>query len=105
MTGSLAPGSAGTLNVTIANPNNQDITVRSVTGAVTSVGTRGFAGKLPCDKSWFEITPFTSTKVIAKNASGDVALPIAFKNLPTTNQDNCKGVTFSFTFSATADAA
>ena len=103
--GYLAPGRVGTLTVTIANPNNQDITVRSVSGRVSSVGTRGLVGKLPCDANWFEVTPFSSTKVIGKNASGSVVLPFALKNLPTTNQDNCKGVSLAVTFSATADAA
>ncbi|MCU1623572.1 MAG: hypothetical protein JWL79_2417 [Frankiales bacterium] len=100
--GKISLGSPATLNVTIANPNNQDILITSVTGAITSVTTRGLAGLPPCSSSWYSVGSFTGTKTITKNSSGQVTIPLTLTNLPSTNQDNCKGsnVTFSFTAQA-----
>lgn len=105
VTGAIAPGRTVGLNVTIANPNNQDITVRSVSGQVTTVGTRGIAGLQACSTSWFSVGSYSGSKVIAKNSSAVVQLPVTLTNLPLTNQDNCKNVTYSFSFTATADGA
>ena len=44
-------------------------------------------------------------KLIDQGATGTVQLPLTFADLATTNQDNCKGATVSFSFTANADQA
>jgi hypothetical protein len=103
--GKIWPGSPATLNVTISNPNNQDIVVTSVTGAITSVTSAGLDGRPVCSSSWYNVGSFTGSKTIAKNANGQVSVPLTLTNLPSTNQDNCKGSTVHFTFTAQAQQA
>ena len=105
VSGAIAPGRPAVLNVTIDNPNNQDITVRSVSGRVTSVSTRGLSGLQPCSAAWFSVGSFTGAKVIGRNGSAVVSLPVTLTNLPLVNQDNCKNVSYSFAFTATAEGA
>jgi hypothetical protein len=103
--GKLGPGTSATLNVTISNPNNQDIVVTSVTGAITSVTSAGLVGRLACSSSWYSLGSFSGSKTIAKNKNAQVPLALTLTNLPGTNQDNCKGATVRFTFTAQAQQA
>ena len=103
--GKISLGAPTTLNVTIANPNNQDILVTSVTGAITSVTSAGLVGRPACSTSWYSVGSFSGSKSISKNSSGQVSIPLTLTNLPSTNQDNCKGSTVNFSFSAQARQA
>ena len=100
--GHVAPGSPATLTVTINNPNNQDIIVTSLTGTITSVTTLGLPGRPACSPSWYSAGTFTGSKPIAKNTSGTVSVPLMLADLAATNQDNCKGSTVQFSFTAQA---
>jgi hypothetical protein len=103
--GKISLGTPATLTVTISNPNNQDIVVTSVTGAITSVTSAGLVGRPACSTSWYSVGTFTGAKNVAKNASGQVSVPLSLTNLPSTNQDNCKGSTVQFSFTAQAQQA
>jgi hypothetical protein len=103
--GRVAPGSPATLTVTISNPNNQDIVVTSLTGTITSVTTLGLPGRPACSTSWYSVGTFTGSKAIAKNKSGTISVPLSLADLPSTNQDNCKGSTVQFAFTAQAQQA
>ena len=103
--GTVGLDSPATLNVTISNPNNQDIVVTRVTGTITSVTTAGIDGLPVCSSSWYSVGTFDGTQPIAKNSSGVVSVPIVLSDVASTNQDNCKGAAVSFTFSAEARQA
>jgi len=105
VTGSVGPGSPASLVITIANPNNQDVLVTSVTGAITSVTTGSQAGKPSCSVSWYHVGSFSGSKAIAKNASGTVSLPVTFDDLSNVNQDNCKGAHYTYSFTVQARQA
>jgi hypothetical protein len=105
VTGTITLGTPTTLDITISNPNNQDIVVTSVTGAITSVTSAGLVGRPVCSSSWYSVGSFTGTKTITKNSNGLVALPLALTDLTSTNQDNCKGSTVRFSFTAQAQQA
>lgn len=107
LTGLLAPGLSGTLLLTVTNPNNVPIFVTSLTVAVnansTKPGCNGPANLQIQQSSASVATPLTVP------ASGHVTLPsggvtapqVLMKNLPT-NQDACKGATFTFTYGGSA---
>ncbi|MCW3101399.1 MAG: hypothetical protein JWL77_7017 [Chthonomonadaceae bacterium] len=103
--GTISLGAPATLNITISNPNNQDIVVTSVTGAITSVTSAGLVGRPVCSSNWYSVGSFTGSKTITKNANGQVSVPLTLTNLPSTNQDNCKGSTVHFSFTAQARQA
>ncbi|MCW2674769.1 MAG: hypothetical protein JWP14_3358 [Frankiales bacterium] len=105
VTGKITLGTPTTLNITISNPNNQDIVVTSVTGAITSVTSAGLVGRPVCSSSWYTVGTFAGTKTILKNSNGLVTLPLALPDLTSTNQDNCKGSTVHFSFTAQAQQA
>jgi hypothetical protein len=105
VTGEVGPGRPATLVVTIRNPNNQDILVTSVTGKVTTVATGSDATKQACQVSWYSIGSFAGSQRIARNSTAAVSLPVTLADLPGTNQDNCKGASYTFTFQAQARQA
>jgi len=100
--GSVGPGAPALLLVTITNPNNQAIEVFSVTGAISSVTTGAQAGKPACSIGWYHVGSFTGSQLVARNSSTTVSLPVTFDNAPATNQDNCKGAQFTYSYSAQA---
>jgi hypothetical protein len=105
LTGTPAPGGAASLDVTITNTNSQAIVVRSVSGTITAVTSGGLAGRPACDKSWYSLGSFTGTMRIERGASDSVQLPVVLQDLTNVNQDNCKGATFTYTFTAAAQQA
>ncbi len=102
VTGTIAPGRPATLTVTIINPNNQDLVITSVTGAITLVTTAGIVGRPPCNAAWYHVGTSTAATPIKKNKSAVVSVPISLDNRFDTNQDNCKGATVRFSFAAQA---
>jgi hypothetical protein len=105
LTGQLGPGSPAALLVTITNPNSQSVEVTSVSGAVTSVATGSLPGRATCSASWYHVAAFTGSRTVARNSSTTVPLAVTFDDVPTTNQDNCKGALFSYSFTAQARQA
>lgn len=105
VTGQPGPGVTATLKVTIDNSKNQAITVRTVTATVTSVTSGTQAGKPQCKTSWYSISAFSGSLPIAAGAKGVVPLTVTFTDDPAINQDNCRGATYSFSYSASADQA
>lgn len=103
--GRISPTTPATLSLTIQNPNDQEIVVTRVTGSVTSVTSAGFAGRPICVIGWYSVGSFTGTRSIGKHGSSVVSVPISLSNLPSTNQDNCKGSTLHFSFTAQARQA
>lgn len=103
--GKIGLGSPATLNVTVDNPNNQALVITKVMGTITSVTSAGQAGKPACSAAWYSVGTFTGSKALPKNGSAIVAVPLTLTPLSSTNQDNCKGSTVTFAFSATAEQA
>lgn len=103
----LAPGRSGTLATTITNPNGEQIFVTSLTvtvqAATNKPGCNGPANIAIEQSSASVATP------LAVPANGSVTLPsggvtaptVTMKNLPT-NQDACKGATFTFSYGGSA---
>lgn len=109
----LYPGNAGeAVDLVFENPNNQDITVLEVVVAIADETTRGGAPNPGCRGTVdFEVlrqltqqvfVPRNSTTSLSELGVPMTAWPVvAFKNLPT-NQDACKGTSFTITFTGTA---
>ena len=101
----VAPGKAGSITLKVTNPNNQAVILTDVTTTVTSIGS-GSNSKLPaCSKSAISIAPWSGSTQIAANGSTSVIVATTFNNQPTVNQDNCKNVAFTFSFTATGRQA
>jgi hypothetical protein len=103
----LAPGVTRALLVTIHNPNNVPITVTALGVAVASG-----SSKAGCDgPSNLTLTQsdISSTNTVSVPAEGQLTLPsggahapqVLMRNL-STNQDACKGATFTFNYSGSA---
>lgn len=101
----VAPGVPGSITVKVRNPNNQPVVLTGVSGQVTSVSlSRGVTGT--CLKDWFSVLPWTVTPTtIAANGERSLELTTTFTNLTSTNQDACKGASFSYTLTATGRQA
>jgi hypothetical protein len=105
--GGLAPGISEPLLVTIHNPNTVPITVTALTAEVRAAtdkpGCEG-AANLAVTQS-----DVSATNTVSVPAGGQLALPsgtvhapqILMRDLPT-NQDACKGATFTFNYSGSA---
>ncbi len=107
LTGLLAPGLSGTLILTLSNPNGEAIHVTSLTVTVQPGST-----KAGCDgPANLQITQSSASAAneLVVPANGSVTLPsggvsapqVLMRNLPT-NQDACKGATFSFSYGGSA---
>jgi hypothetical protein len=94
----IAPGKTGTVTVNVTNPNSQAANLTSLTGIVTGVGSGTRAGLPKCEPSWVVLGGWTGTRNVAGNGSTALSMPVSFTDKPTTNQDNCKGVTYTFSF-------
>jgi hypothetical protein len=109
----LYPGNAGeAVDLVFENPNNQDITVLEVTVGIADETTKDGEPNPGCRGTVdFEvlkqlthqvIVPRNSTRSLSELNVPSSAWPVvAFKNLPT-NQDACKGTSFTITFTGTA---
>ena len=96
----VAPGHAGSVTVKIDNPNHHGVVLTRVSGSVTAVTTGRQAGLPLCDRSWIRIQTSTALQPIPGKGSALVTLPVTFDNKSDVNQDNCKGVTYQFSFTA-----
>ena len=101
----VAPGKAGSITLSVRNPNNQAVILTDVTTTVTSIGS-GTNSKLPtCNKTWISIAPWSGARQITANGTTSVTVAATFDNQTTVNQDNCKDVAFTFSFTATGRQA
>jgi hypothetical protein len=104
--GTIGPGQHQTLNVTVLNPNNQNMQITGATGVVNSVS------KASCLPTWFTVedwTPGASPTIAPANGTAHIQMKLDFTDLPT-NQDVCKStpaspVTISFTLHASGAQA
>jgi hypothetical protein len=104
--GTIAPGQRQTLNVTVSNPNGQNMAITGANGVVDSVSKPG------CLPSWFTVedwAPGASPTIAPANGSTVIHMKLDFADLPT-NQDVCKStdaspVTIALTFHATGTQA
>jgi hypothetical protein len=94
----VAPGKVGSVTVRVNNPNNQAALITDLTGSVTGIGSGNRPGLQQCNKSWIVLGSFAGSQPVAANSYTLVTVPVTFTNLATTNQDNCKGVTYTFSF-------
>jgi hypothetical protein len=105
--GSLFPGRSGPLALTLRNPNSVAIVVTSLTVTVRSGST-----KAGCDgPTNLQVTQsnVSSTNTVTVPANGQLTLPSGTVTTPqllmrdlSTNQDACKGATFSFSYAGSA---
>lgn len=103
MLGTVRLGAPATMRVTVTNPNNQAVDLKTVTANVTNVDSA--AGTTPaCTPSNFSISSYNGTRRIAKNGSTSVDLLVSMVENGA-NQDRCKGATYRFSFTATANQA
>jgi hypothetical protein len=100
----LYPGVWRPIAITFTNPNNHTIYVTSLTVTVSS-------SPASCAASTnveIQQAPLTTSHTATVPANGSAPLAAAdrpmirLKDLPTTNQDACKGATFSLSYSGTA---
>lgn len=111
--GGLAPGNPVTLMVHVDNSgNNQALLVTHIDGTATAVtGGGGFPNLIACDFNWVTVAPYdypdSSGKryvALARSAT-DVPVIVTFTDLSGTNQDNCKGATFTVALKGTGQQA
>jgi hypothetical protein len=107
LSGLLAPGLSGTLALTVSNPNSDPILVTSLTVTVQPGST-----KPGCDgPTNLAIAPSNASagNPLSVPAHGSASVPsggvsapqVQMRNLPT-NQDACKGATFTFAYGGSA---
>lgn len=97
-------GSPGILRVLVTNPNSQAVDLTGVTGKVDRVDTSAGSGPV-CTTSDLVISSSNAAQRIGKGATGDpVDLTVTMVENGL-NQDRCKGATFHFSFTATANQA
>lgn len=96
--GALSPGESITLDVTVVNPNNQDVQLTQVHVD------RGAPSNPRCDGTWFPVTDFNGSLTIKKRSQIVVPIPMSMADTAT-DQDACKGVTIPLTFKATVTGA
>lgn len=94
----LFPGGSGTLTLRVDNSNQQDVLLTSVTSTVTSVTSGTRPGIPSCNKSWFQIGGLTGAPVVGGRSSRTITVPVTMVDTANVNQDNCKGVTYQFSF-------
>ncbi len=107
LAGLLAPGLSGELALTISNPNDEPIFITALTVGVeagsTKPGCDGPENLQVLQSNASYVNPLTvPAHGSASVPSGGVSAPqILMRNL-TTNQDACKGATFSFSYGGSA---
>ena len=85
--GTVGPGQRQTLNVTVSNPNNQNMQITGASGVINSVSKPG------CLASWFTVedwTPGASPTIAPANGTTVIQMKLDFTDDATTNQDVCK---------------
>jgi hypothetical protein len=107
LTGTLAPGLALPLDLTLTNPNNKPLAVTNLTVTVASV-TRAAAATRACGTADYAVAQYTGPYPLTVPAGGSASLSglgvppgawpkIAMVNAAT-NQDGCKGAQLTLAF-------
>jgi hypothetical protein len=95
----VAPGVSGSVTVSVYNPNNQAVTLTAASGTVTGVNRTG------CNKAWIVLGAWPGPQVaLGAKSYTTLDLPLSFDD-KATNQDACKGATYSFSFTVTGKQA
>lgn len=95
----LAPGVSIPKTLTVANPNNQDVILQSVTVAVSALSPSPTAGPCSTPADYGVEIDSPAPVEIKKNSSQPVNVRIVMHNRPV-NQNGCKSKTFTFTLTA-----
>ncbi len=105
--GLLYPGRTGELALTVTNPNGEAIVVESILVTIqpgsSKPGCDGPANLQVAQSNVSAANPLTvpANGSVTLPAAGVSAPQVTMKNLPT-NQDACKGATFTFTYSGSS---
>jgi hypothetical protein len=105
LAGDLAPGVSQPLHLTITNPNGKAITITSIQVTVQSGSTKaGCDGPTNTQVTQSNVSESNTLKVAAKGGkvtlpSGTVTAPVVLMKNLATNQDACKGASFTFSYS------
>lgn len=105
LTGELAPGISSPLHLTITNPNSQAITITSLHVTVQPGSTKaGCDGTTNTQVTQSNVSESNTLKVAGKGGkvtipSGTVTAPEVLMKDLATNQDACKGASFTFSYS------
>jgi hypothetical protein len=94
----IAPGLSGVVKVSVKNPNSQAVKLTSLSGTVTGIGAGTRPNLQPCDKSWIVLQPWSGSELLPANATTTMQMTVSFDNKAAINQDNCRGVTYQFSF-------
>ena len=108
ITASFVPGHTEKIDLTLGNPNNQPLTIDKITVDIDPVTNKpGCSGTTN-----FSVTKqFTGTVTIAKNTTRSLSglgvdpsrwPEVTMLDLPTFDQDACKGATFKLNYTGTA---
>lgn len=93
----VAPGHRGSVTVQVTNPNAQAAVLTSLNGKITGVGSRGNSTLPTCQASWITLGTWTGSVGVAGGGRTTLTVPVTFTNTAA-NQDNCKGVSYTFSF-------
>lgn len=97
----VAPGRTGTVTVEVENRDDLPVVLTGLSGIVTGV-TSGLRPEMPrCDPDWIRLGSWEGTRPVAERGASTLAVPVAFDNAASINQDNCKGVQYDFELTVT----
>lgn len=100
--GPLVLGEPGSLVITVVNPNDADIAVQLVTVDVLQPSEEG------CLAEWLTVGGYAAATdpplVVAADSTTRLVVPYMLVDLPTTNQDACKGASFPLSISGSGRA-
>ncbi|WP_285245572.1 hypothetical protein [Pseudarthrobacter sp. fls2-241-R2A-127] len=89
-------GPAKTITYTATNPNTSSTPVTLINPVVTTTVAAGVTGV--CDPAWFKATVPAGPTTVLPGATTDLGTgTLTLSDLPTTNQDACKGATITVT--------
>jgi hypothetical protein len=91
-------GTAQAISGTVTNPNTFNVPF-VLTAAPTVDSAHATAG---CLAGWYTVSLTSPPTGVAANSHADFTGTVAMQNLPTTNQDACKGATVTVTYTATS---
>ena len=115
LVGLLAPGLSRPLNLTLTNPNNQNIAISNLTVTIKSVTKAAHAPAGACSTSDYAVTQYSGPYPLSAPANGSATLSslgVASSKWPQVrmldtalNQDGCKGATVTLAYSGSGSGS
>jgi hypothetical protein len=109
LAGSLAPGVALPLDLTLTNPNNQKLSISNLTVTIKSVAKAAGAPAGACSTSDYAVTQYSGPYPLAVAANGTTTISSLVSNQAkwpqvrmlntSSNQNGCKGATVTLAYS------